>query len=114
MFNYLSKNNPFHVYSINGNKIIRDDYKMSFEHPDVIKCEYYKMPELSIEEANAIILSLKKTKDERFRDMILAIYFDYNAWGKKKYINNITDGDFSKKVKDLLIKIFAKYNELHL
>lgn len=100
MFNYLSKNNPFHVYKIEGNKITRDDYLTTFDHPDIIKCEYFKLPELTYEENNAIIASIKN--DFRFKDMVIALYFNHNMWGKRKYINNINTGDYSNKVKKVL------------
>lgn len=112
MFEFISINNPFHVYKIEGNKIIRDDYLMSFDHPDAIKSEYIKLPSFTYEENNAIIASLKN--DIRFKSMVIALFFNHNKYSKMKYINNITDGDYTDKVKKVLNLIYQRVNELSL
>lgn len=95
MFTHLSKLNPYHIYSINHDKIIRDDFRMSFSHPDLIKADYIKLPELSLNEVRAIIIELKK--DERFIDMArgFAINISEN-WQK------IRIGENTQRVKELL------------
>lgn len=112
MFNYLSKNNPFHVYKIEGNKIIRDDFLMSFEHPDFIKCEYIELPDLTYEENNAIIASIKN--DIRFKDMVIALYYNQNKYQNRSRINNIKTGDYTPKVKKVLKIISDGINRLLL
>lgn len=111
MFTHLSFNNPFHLYKIKGDKIIRDDYKFSFLAPEYQKAEYVKLPNLTKDEIYALIMELRK--DERFRDMCIALYFNtrpYNGSIEKMY--KIRKGNKTENVKDLL-KII-KRNELLL
>lgn len=100
------------MYKIEGNKITRDDYTINFDHPDVIKCEYIKLPSFTYEENNAIIASLKN--DIRFKSMVIALYFNHNKYGKMKYINDIKDGDYTNRVKKVLNLIYQRVNELSL
>lgn len=95
MFTHLSKLNPYHIYSIDHDKIIRDDFRMSFSHPNLIKADYIKLPELHLNEVRAIIIELRK--DERFIDMArgFAINISEN-WEK------IRIGENTERVKELL------------
>ena len=95
MFTHLSKLNPYHIYSINHDKIIRDDFRMSFSHPNLIKADYIKLPELSLNEVRAIIIELKK--DDRFIDMARGFAINIGVkWDK------IRGGDKTEIVKELL------------
>lgn len=94
-FTHLSKNNQFHIYSIEHDKIIRDDFRMSFSHPNLIKADYIKLPELHLNEVRAIIIELRK--DERFVDMARGFAININEdWQK------IRIGENTERVKELL------------
>lgn len=95
MFTHLSKLNPYHIYSIDHDKIIRDDFRMSFSHPNLIKADYIKLPELHLNEVRAIIIELRK--DERFIDMARGFAMNINVnWQK------IRGGENTERVKELL------------
>lgn len=104
-FTHLSKNNPYHIYSIENDKIIRDDFAMTFSHPDLIKADYIPLPELHFNETKAIVIELRK--DERFIDMARGFAVNINAkWDK------IRSGDTTERVKELLKFIKFRANVL--
>lgn len=94
-FTHLSKLNQYHIYSIEHDKIIRDDFRMSFSHPNLIKADYIKLPELSLNEVRAIIIELRK--DERFIDMARGFAMNINVKWEK-----IRGGENTERVKELL------------
>ena len=93
MFTHLSKSNPYHIYSINHDKIIRDDFLMNFQHPNIIKCDYIPLPELSNDEVRALVIELRK--DDRFIDMACGFMINIDA-------KRVVSGVRSDNVKELL------------
>lgn len=92
-FTHLSKSNPYHIYSIDHDKIIRDDFLMNFSHPDLIKCDYISLPELSKDEVKALVIELRK--DDRFIDMVRGFMINIDA-------KRVVSGKSSERVKELL------------
>lgn len=101
MFTHLSKKNPYHLYKIKDDKIIRDDYRFSFLKPEFQKAEYIRLPNLTTSEIHAIIIELRD--DARFKDMVNALYFNTNPHnGSFEKVFKIKNGNYTNRVKDLL------------
>lgn len=94
-FTHLSKSNKYHIYSIEKDKIIRDDFLMDFQHPDIIKCDYMPLPPLTYNEVKALIITLRT--EPKFIDMARGFAININVnWQK------IRDGENTERVKELL------------
>lgn len=94
-FTHLSKNNQCHIYNINHDKIIRDDFLMNFQHPDIIKCDYMPLPTLTYNEVKAMIIELRNIPE--FIDMARGFSIKIGVkWDK------IRGGDKTDRVKELL------------
>lgn len=102
-FTHLSLKNKYHLYSIENDKIVRDDYLMDFMHPDLIKCYYRRLPALTLGETKAIIIDLMH--DINYKDMVTA--FCYNIGYKLKHVK---EGNKTEKVKELLKFIKRDFN----
>lgn len=95
MFTHLSKNNQYHIYNIENDKIIRDDFLMDFQHPDIIKCDYMPLPNLTPNEVKALIIELRVIPE--FIDMARGFSINIGVkWDK------IRGGDKTDRVKELL------------
>lgn len=103
MFTHLSKTNKYHIYSIEHDKIIRDDFRMSFSHPDLIKADYIPLPYLTKNEIRSIIISLRK--DDEFIDIARGFAFNIDVDYRK-----IRTGENSELVKELLKFIKRDFN----
>lgn len=95
MFTHLSKSNKYHIYSIEHDKIIRDDFRMDFQHPDLIKCDYIPLPALTHNEVKAIIIELRT--HPKYVDMARGFAMNINVkWEKIRGVEK------TEKVKELI------------
>lgn len=95
MFTHLSKSNKYHLYSIEHDKIIRDDFRMSFSHPDLIKCDYIPLPNLTYNEVKALIITMRNIPE--YVDMARGFSININVKWEK-----IRGGENTQRVKELL------------
>lgn len=101
MFTHLSLQNKYHLYKFEDDKVIRDDYKFTFSHPDLIKADYIPLPNLNRNEVKAVIIELRNLPE--YKDMVRAFYFNIEPTrGKIEYIPKIRGGEKTECVKELL------------
>lgn len=107
-FTHLSLKNKYHLYSIENDKIVRDDYLMDFMHPDLIKCYYRNLPNLTEPEIRCLICELRSLNE--YKDMVIALYCMIDSSCKVSRIKRLRSGEKTEKVKELLKFIKRDFN----